>query len=128
MKTIDLSNAKELQSVCAEKDITMPESEFKHSRCGGSYYVFSTSSTQRHDEDIAPAYTLDELLSWLSLQPPSEVTLSYQHIDNDGLVCKDWTAWFEIHGIDYCKSDPNPVNAACKLLIWLIKKRMIGGK
>lgn len=125
MKTIDLEYAKELQQICKEKGIELPESYFGwyYQEITETYIVMTGHGTL--SEYIAPAYTLDELLGILSLYPPYEVDLSYQHTDGNGVVCKDWTAWFEIHGIDYCKSDSNPANAACKLLIHLIKKGWI---
>jgi hypothetical protein len=120
MTTIDLELAKELKEICKEKGIELPESELIWYRSANGD-IYATWFKSKYNV-LAPAYTLDELLGILSLYPPYEVDLSYQHTDGNGVVCKDWTALFEIHGIDYCESDPNPANAACKLLIWLIKE------
>ena len=121
MTTISLELAKNLQSVCKEKGITMPESELKHSRCGGSYYVFSTSSTQRPDEDIAPAYTLDELLGWL----PKEIITKSNLIAElrIGYRKNVFGCWYE-----YAENDRTIlysgeiVDSLCRLLIWTIKE------
>lgn len=120
MTTLSLELSKELQSVCKEKNITMPESEFYWyaDRIAKDVYVSHTEQ-YHHDLLIAPAYTLDELLEWLFAKT------NYISIKSDISPKKGWTAWCEVKGRMVYQEDPNPVNAACKLLIWLIKEGLI---
>jgi hypothetical protein len=134
MKTIDLDLAEELQSLCKEKNITMPESElvwmpYKDivvGRKGTHRHYFNPAFISENYRDLIKddwhkAYTLDELMEWLPLSIYTE-RLRLLNLDkgNDG------------YGIGYGYEfdsgvfvEENPANAACKLLIWLIKEGLI---
>lgn len=128
MNTISLELARELQSVCKEKNITMPEHYW------GWFYQEITESnillpmfSNSLSEYIAPAYTLDELLEWL----PKSITeyfaynkvvfeefLTLVFVKERATKEKQWICGL---GKNY-SADNSSTNAACKLLIWLIKE------
>lgn len=173
MKTISLEFAKELQQICKEKGITMPES-FQAWRMNSNVYMSGKREyflylnfAYQHPELTPPepekvdgikiirAYTLDELLEWL----PDEIVrkeyvtsyydepermelrdISYElilHKKEDNLYRAIYTQSLneydedlnddeaEEQGFLKLFDDTNPANAACKLLIWLIKKGLI---
>jgi hypothetical protein len=128
MKTIDLELAKELQSVCKEKGITMPESEFQfgEDRFGlGVHrdYVLLKSPIRNPQEGwlVYPAYTLDELLGWL----PKEIITKSNLIAElrIGYRKNVFGCWYE-----YADNDRTIlysgeiVDSLCRLLIWTIKE------
>jgi hypothetical protein len=119
MKTIDLELAKELQQICKEKGIELPESYFGwyYQEITETYIVMTGHGTL--SEYIAPDYTLDELLEWLFAKA------NYISIKSDISPKKGWTAWCEVKGWMVYQEDPNPTNACAKLLIYLIKKGLI---
>ena len=126
MTTLSLELSKELQSVCKEKHIEMPESYLSY------FYQEITESVVRMathiitlSEYLAPAYTLDELLEWLP-----------KHIEQDGRVYEKTLLFSYIqnqyeasylHGMHLMvyHYDPNPCDACGKLLIWLIKENLL---
>lgn len=138
MKTIDLDLAEELQSLCKEKNITMPESElvwmpYKDivvGRKGTHRHYFNPAFISENYRDLIKddwhkAYTLDELLEWM----PREIMIGRwscgmtvaSHLDN-----KTWIAGYEYNSKFWLNdTDPNPTNACAKLLIWLIKKNLL---
>jgi hypothetical protein len=120
MKTISLELAQELQQICKEKGIELPESEFTYVDC------FSLGAGRKetcnlncYDTILAPDYTLDELMEWLFAKT------NYISIKSDISPKKGWTAWCEVKGWMVYQEDPNPTNACAKLLIYLIKKGLI---
>ncbi len=134
MTTIDLELAKELQSVCKEKGITMPESYFSHYEDNSGYSYITLEREKVRDRFVAPAYTLDELLEWLP-----KTIIGGLHFPKTGVREFRWKLspnmkHPETYDIGYYEYDgyrtiivdtPNPANAACKLLIWLIKEGLI---
>lgn len=125
MTTINLELAKELQSLCKEKNLTMPDGYNWWIKNKGNKDIYTFPVQYIHPaeclEILAPAFTLDELLDWL---PPSIYTerLRLLNLDkgNDG------------YGIGYGYEfdsgmfvEENPANACAKLLIWLIKEGLI---
>ena len=136
MTTIDLELAQELQSVCKEKGIELPDHYW------GWFYQEITESnillpmfTNTLSEYLAPAYTLDELLEWLPEyiqiddgDDKNDFDVYYRglnwSIDPDGWVA-EYKAYMYHSNSYITEFDPNPANAACKLLIWLIKKGFI---
>lgn len=132
MKTIDLDLAKELQSVCKEKNITMPRAFFYHYKTSTGYEV---SCMRDEWEAISPAYTLDELLEWLPHRIKHEEHKKYYFLEmakyNNGYnfiyqVFDSYMddTYYEFHKLQEY-GDSNPANAACKLLIWLIKENLL---
>ena len=130
MTTVDLELAQELQSVCEEKGIELPDHYW------GWFYQEITESnillpmfTNTLSEYLAPAYTLDELLELLPKTIPSRgMVREYRWRLTPNMYN------YETYDIGYydhegCRmvitDNPNPANAACKLLIWLIKKGFI---
>lgn len=148
MKTIDLELAKELQQICKEKGITMPESElvwmpYKDivvGRKGTHRHYFNPAFISENYRDIIKddwhkAYTLDELLEWLPHRIKHEEHKKYYFLEmakyNNGYnfiyqVFDSYMddTYYEFHKLQEC-GDTNPANAACKLLIWLIKEGLI---
>ena len=135
MTTLSLDLAQELQSVCKEKNIEMPESYFYwwkdcQEAHKGNPPVFEISHEQPDHgwQPIAPAYTLDELLSWLvSLQKECVKKDDSNFVDYRFEICYDFKA-NDFVMCDYiCKDihDPNPCDACGKMLIWLIKEGLI---
>jgi hypothetical protein len=142
MTTIDLELAKELQSVCNEKGIKMPNSEdvwAKKRYHTSPYIIYGEEGVYPkcliHTTDayaiLAPAYTLDEILEWLPKyiqiddDDENDFDVYYRglnwSIDPDGWIA-EYQAYM-YHSKSYCAEfDPNPANAACKLLIYLIKE------
>lgn len=132
MKTISLELARELQSVCKEKNITMYKSDNAWVKYADERYIeYNEPFVIQHavvDEDyeyLAPAFLLCELMEWL----PREIMAGRwscgmtvaSHWDN-----KTWIAGYEYNSKFWLNdTDPNPANAACKLLIYLIKKGLI---
>lgn len=138
MKTISLELAKELQQICKEKNITMPESElvwmpYKDivvGRKGTHRHYFNPAFISENYRDLIKddwhkAYTLDELLEWL----PREIMIGRwscgmtvaSHWDN-----KTWIAGYEYNSKFWLNdTDPNPTNSCAKLLIWLLKEGLI---
>lgn len=122
MTTISLELAKELQEVCKEKGKKLWKSEFYWKREYGSINCWTDNIPYNQKGKvvfIAPAYTLDELLEWLFAKT------KYISIRSDISPKKGWTAWCEKKGWMIYQEDTNPANAACKLLIWLIKNGLI---
>lgn len=140
MTTISLELAQELQQICKEKGITMPES-FHAWRMDSNVYMsgkreyFLYQNFAYHHPELTPpepekvdgikiirAYTLDEILNIL----PEYIFPDNQY---EFLVFKKaencYKAYYEYHSQFNCYSDTNPANAACKLLIHLIKEGLI---
>lgn len=120
MTTIDLELAQELQSVCKEKGIELPESEFTYVDC------FSLGAGRKetcnlncYDTILAPAYTLDELLEIL----PKSIKNKYRLCLTTNNY-KEYMIYYEKH-TNAIRYGTNPANAACKLLIWLIKEALL---
>jgi hypothetical protein len=154
MTTISLELAKELQQICKEKGITMPES-FHAWRMDSNVYMsgkreyFLYQNFAYHHPELTPpepekvdgikiirAYTLDELLEIL----PKKITVNkflycpvlqvypalyivvYQTIETHNAVKKGESPFYPKEAIG---QDSNPANAACKLLIYLLKEGLI---
>jgi hypothetical protein len=132
MTTIDLELAKELKGICKEKNLTMPDGYnwWIKNKGNKDIYTFPVQYIHLAEclEIIAPAYTLDELLEIL----PNRIT--YKGVSEYGLqIIKD--ASKELYSaayvysiaqqIAYWEFDSNPANAACKLLIHLIKEGLL---
>jgi ABC-type glycerol-3-phosphate transport system substrate-binding protein len=135
MKTIDLELAKELQSLCKEKNLTMPDGYNWWIKNKGNKDIYTFPVQYIHPaeclEILAPAYTLDEILEWLPKyiqiddDDENDFDVYYRglnwSIDPDGWIA-EYQAYM-YHSKSYCAEfDPNPANAACKLLIYLIKE------
>lgn len=129
MKTIDLNLAQELQSVCKEKNVTMPESYFCYFESMQTHAV-KIGIAKSKMFPIAPAFTLDELLEILPrvIQKNGnfyEQTLQFSRTLNTYRANYDC----EYDDIVLLLTDscwhPNPANACAKLLIWLIKEGLI---
>lgn len=131
MTTLSLVLSQELQSMCKEKKITLPKSYFVHGDWSdGDFGIFIT---EREDDDgeitmLAPAYLLCELLAWL----PAQMQDKYGNYILQ--VSKPDNGYDVGYNKDYADTpsfatywDPNPCNAAGKLLIWLIKEGIING-
>jgi hypothetical protein len=135
MTTIDLELAKELKGICKEKGIELPDHYW------GWFYQEITESnillpmfTNTLSEYLAPAYTLDEILEWLPKyiqiddDDENDFDVYYRglnwSIDPDGWIA-EYQAYM-YHSKSYCAEfDTNSANAACKLLIYLIKEGLI---
>lgn len=128
MTTISLELAKELKQVCKEKAIKLPKSRFnwQHDWLNVGKCIITDGEIIWDDyRHIAPAYTLDELIEIM----PKEIKRPhvregertyYRTISRDYMasyMSGDGTTFFH-------ETDANPANAACKLLIWLIKEGM----
>lgn len=124
MTTLSLDLAKELQSVCKEKNITMPPAyNFQSFIMGGLKHSVSSSGLTTHKINF---YTLDELLLWL----PNKMQDKYG--DYVLQVTKIDGGYDVGYNKDYANTpsfatewDPNPCNAAGKLLIYLIQEGII---
>jgi hypothetical protein len=136
MKTIDLDLAQELQSVCKEKNIEIPESAHRWVYIGTKWYLYTGQEfleTQIRNSDVeliaTNAYTLDELLEWLPNKIEKGTTTYFKTLLHN--YNKEYLAYYDDSNCGYIPStsffqfDPNPANAACKLLIWLIKEGLI---
>ena len=155
MTTISLELAKELQSICKEKGIELPDHYW------GWFYQEITETnvllpmfSNTLSEYLAPAYTLDELLEWLPelitrkewfsyYDDPTDETEREVYYDfilhkKDKDIYRAIYTWSlndydedtndeEYGNKEYLKffDDSNSANAACKLLIWLIKNGLI---
>jgi len=114
----------------------MPESEYtfvNHLSLGAN--LKHTKQLDCFDGILAPAYTLDELLEWLP-----KTIIGGLHFPKAGVREFRWKLspnmkHPETYDIGYYEYDgyrtiivdtPNPANAACKLLIWLIKENIYG--
>lgn len=137
MKTISLELAKELQQICKEKNITMPES-FHAWRMDSNVYMsgkreyFLYQNFAYHHPELTPpepekvdgikiirAYTLDEIMEWL----PHRIKVDYGfHLTTTSF--NQYMVYYDKH-TNTIEQDPNPANAACKLLIYLIKEGLI---
>lgn len=137
MTTLSLELSKELQSVCKEKHIEMPESYLSY------FYQEITESVVRMathiitlSEYLAPAYTLDELLEWL----PRDIDIKNGYGANFLTITTfnqdEFIALYYGYSNEYfypnnyqlkncCTHDPNPCDACGKLLIWLIKENLL---
>lgn len=132
MKTISLELAKELQQICKEKNITMPESElvwmpYKDivvGRKGTHRHYFNPAFISENYRDLIKddwhkAYTLDELLEWL----PKKIKVDYRfHLTTTSF--NQYMVYYDKH-TNTIEQDPNPTNACAKLLIWLLKEGLI---
>jgi len=125
MTTLSLDLAQELQSVCKEKNVEMPESYFGwfYQEITETYIVMTGHGSL--SEYIAPAYLLCELLEWLpkSIEVEGviyEKTLLFSYTQNQ------YEASY-LHGMHLMIYfyDPNPCDACGKLLIWLIKENLL---
>ena len=149
MKTIDIEKAKELYDLCKEKNITMPESYHAWRMDSNVYmsgkreYFLYLNFAYHHPEleppgpekvdgiKIIQAYTLDELMIWLpgSIERKDKATSNFKvfHISlqRDGKYFHVRYERYSSSGsLDYegsCQSE-NPADAACEMLINLIKK------
>ena len=137
MTTISLELAKELREVCKNKGVQLPESYFSY-----AFWIPGQTTTLRctwqaessNWKLVAYAYTLDELLEIIPRycdhnagRDISELTLKKRHDYHDDV-------WFCGYLVDnaysdtnqsywsFCLDGENPANAACKLLIWLVKE------
>lgn len=137
MKTLSLELAKELQEACKNKGVQLPESYFSYAFWipGQTTTLRCTWQTESSNwKLVAYAYTLDELLLILPRycryntgNDISELTLKKRHDYHDDV-------WFCGYLVDkaysdleqsywsFCLFDPNPANAAGKLLIWCIQE------
>jgi hypothetical protein len=149
MKTIDTEKAKELYDLCKEKGIVMPES-YHAWRMDSNVYMsgkreyFLYLNFAYHHPELEPpgpekvdgikimrAYTLDELMIWLpgSIERKDKQTSHFKtlyiNLQRDG-------KYFYVSYKRYSNSgemdseglgqDENPSDAACQLLIWIIKE------
>ena len=130
MTTLSLDLAQELQSVCKEKNIEMPESWWLFCDMGDEVKTISSEAiedTSLEGRVIAPAFLLDELLEWL----PSKMKDKY------GTYMLQVTKIDEGYDVGYNKDYAdcpafatywdltNPCDACGKLLIWLIKENLL---
>ena len=127
MTTTSLELAKELSEVCKENGIKLPVGQFSYFKWNYPTQedpkiiemLPSSKDSSPNWLFLAPAYTLDELLEWLFAKT------NYISIKSDISPKKGWTAWCEVKGWMVYQEDLNPANAACKLLIWLIKEVLL---
>jgi len=120
MTTLSLELAKELQQICKEKNIPMPESRFYWHYNAFCHYVVVENCSPFPKS--LPAYTLDELLEWLPEYIYEGLTyelLRFKKKENG------YDAYYEYNSQFNCYSDPNPCDACGKLLIWLLKEGLI---
>jgi hypothetical protein len=123
MKTISLELARELKSVCKEKNVTMPESYHSwYEYRKGVYCLRNTDNGKTVYKYLAPTYTLDELLEIL----PKSIKNKYRLCLTTNNY-KEYMIYYEKH-TNAIRYGTNPANAACKLLIWLIKEELYENK
>ena len=118
MTTVDLELAKELQSVCKEKGIKLLKSYFSYASRMPSQTTIIRCTWQTESpnwELVAYAYTLDELLE-IAINNKICIYIGY---DFDR---KQYEAWVYDDRYEFIAADKySHSNAACKLLIFLIK-------
>lgn len=124
MKVCDLETAQELDKLCKDKGIEMPESAFYWRRPSVVLpHELKYGKPNAHNLDVIPAYTLDEVLEWLptvifgdkgSAYHWKQTIQGFKYVKISGNGPD--TLKGSIHGIYH------PATAACMLAIWLIKE------